>query len=346
MVLVLDDGTRVPVNRASVAGVEGSDDVSSEYFRALLRGGFGEAQAGEGEAVHIRDVTAGMLVPLVHYLHGCRFSEDAEVGKRRKCQMLDTLLLDGLNVCKNGTEEPLETDLVFQRTGLAEMMIGASRFLVNELQRELEDLCVSQLLFRYTTAATKDVSAPAEDKDQKTKPKMDQECGEFAEKNLDSRTSELELTGHMKKLSSILQEMERKKTFVGAAQKVSILDRNAIRRVTPDSKSADRSAELMLGPKTATTGPTAPVTEAAQACSGAVAAGKALASLLPQVYWFSQRYCYPALGRACLSWLLDCPHTFLSSSVGGDCLRRLAREAECRETLKQDLLSLASSGLG
>ncbi|KAM6904684.1 armadillo repeat-containing protein 5 [Xenentodon cancila] len=355
VVLQLDDGTRVPVNRDSVAGVEGTDDVSSEYFRALLRGGFGEAQGNGEEAILIKDVSAGMLIPVVHYLHGCRFSKDTDTtrkgeGNGRKCHVLDTLVLDGLSVCKNQTKDLSAEDFVFQKTPLGEMMIGACRFLVNELQRELEDLCVWQLLSCSTNAA------PAEENPGKTESKMGPE---LAEETL-SQASELELTGQMKKLNSILQEMERQKSFVGTVQKVNtgldtILDINTIKRVAPDSKSVrvplDQSLdleELTLRPKNLKKAPAHLAKDEgqrSQSSSETVAAVKALASLLPQVYWFSQRYCYPALGRTCLSWLLDCPRPFFSSSVAGDCLRRLAREAECREALKQDLLSLASMAL-
>uniref|UniRef100_A0A3Q2CVQ9 Armadillo repeat containing 5 n=1 Tax=Cyprinodon variegatus TaxID=28743 RepID=A0A3Q2CVQ9_CYPVA len=76
LVLLLDDGTRIPASKEAVAGVEGADEAGSEYFRALLRGGFGEAEAEE--AIRIKDVSAGMLLPLLHYLHGCRFSSDSD----------------------------------------------------------------------------------------------------------------------------------------------------------------------------------------------------------------------------------------------------------------------------
>ncbi|XP_061568002.1 armadillo repeat-containing protein 5 [Cololabis saira] len=355
VLLQLDDGTRVPVNRDSVAGVEGADDVGSEYFRALLRGGFGEAQGDGGEAIHIKDVSAGMLIPVVHYLHGCRLSKNSrkEDGDGSKCHVLDTLASDGLSVCKNQTKDLSAGDSAFQKTPLGEAMVAACRFLVSELQRELEDLCVSQLLSCSTNAA------PAGENPGKTDSKMDRDCAELAEETL-SQASELELTGQMKKLNSILQEMERQKNFVGTVQKVNtgldtILDINAIRRVAPDSKSVpvslDQSLdleELTLRPKNLKEAPTHLADEkgqSSQSSSESVAAVKALASWLPQVYRFSQRFCYAALRRACLSWLLDCPRPFLCSAGAGDCLRRLAREAECRETLKQDLLSRASLAL-
>uniref|UniRef100_H3DBS5 Armadillo repeat containing 5 n=1 Tax=Tetraodon nigroviridis TaxID=99883 RepID=H3DBS5_TETNG len=72
LLLQLDDGTLVPANREAVAGPEGSQQVGSEYFRGLLRGGFGESLvAGAEEAIRIKGVSAGMLLPVLHYLHGC-----------------------------------------------------------------------------------------------------------------------------------------------------------------------------------------------------------------------------------------------------------------------------------
>uniref|UniRef100_A0A3B5MSH6 Armadillo repeat containing 5 n=1 Tax=Xiphophorus couchianus TaxID=32473 RepID=A0A3B5MSH6_9TELE len=104
LVLELDDATRFPANREAVAGA------GSEYFRALLRGGFGEeAQCNADKAIRIKDVSAGMLLPPLHYLHGCRFGSDPETG------------------------------------GECEAMIGASRFLVLDLQRELEEVFLSLL---------------------------------------------------------------------------------------------------------------------------------------------------------------------------------------------------------
>uniref|UniRef100_G3PK28 Armadillo repeat containing 5 n=1 Tax=Gasterosteus aculeatus aculeatus TaxID=481459 RepID=G3PK28_GASAC len=73
LLLLLDDGTRVQASREAVGGgEEEADGVGSEYFRALLRGGFGEARRGAEEAIRIKDVSAGVLLPVLHYLHGCR----------------------------------------------------------------------------------------------------------------------------------------------------------------------------------------------------------------------------------------------------------------------------------
>uniref|UniRef100_A0A3B4GBK6 Armadillo repeat containing 5 n=1 Tax=Pundamilia nyererei TaxID=303518 RepID=A0A3B4GBK6_9CICH len=111
--LLLDDGTQVPACREAVAGVEGTGGVGSEYFRALLRGGFGEAQGNSKEAIPIKDVSRGALLPVLHYLHGCRFTKGEETIKEREegrksgqCQILDKLVLDGLSLYESETEEP------------------------------------------------------------------------------------------------------------------------------------------------------------------------------------------------------------------------------------------------
>ncbi|XP_070838172.1 armadillo repeat-containing protein 5 [Chaetodon trifascialis] len=373
LLLLLDDGTEVPANREAVAGVEGTHGVGSEYFWALLRGGFGEAQGNAEEAIRIKDVSTGMLLPVLHYLHGCRFSKDTETmrdsdeGERRgQCQILDALVLEGLGICQN--EDHSTEDLAFQKTALGEMMIGACRFLVTELQRELEDLCVSLLLSCSIKAVGGAASAPTEDAAAKAASKTDREGLESAEENLANRTSELELTGleaqtenspgRTKKPNSFLHRTDSNKTsLAGTVQKSSrglaTSDLKTIKSASLVSKSSCASLdpeELKLRPKNSMKSSAQPLKSAAQdsSSSEAPAGGGALAALLPQVYWFSQRYSYPALGRACLSLLLgcqDCPRPFLSSSVAGDCLRRLAREADCSETLKQDLLSLATAAL-
>ncbi|KAM7387459.1 hypothetical protein PAMA_009871 [Pampus argenteus] len=352
LLLLLDDGTEVPANREAVAGVEGADRVGSEYFRALLRGGFGEAQGNAEEAIHIKDVSTGMLLPVLHYLHGCRLTKDTETTtdegeKRGHCQILDTLVLEGLDFYKKETEE-VSTGNLFQKTPLGEMMTGACRFLVTELQRELEDLCVSLLV----SCSTK--TCPTEDSAEKAASNIDQECLESAAENLASRTSELELTGfeaqtetlpgQKKKPNSSLHQADSKKN--SSREFSPTLDLKDIKSVTPVSRSScvsvvDKSPaqeKLSVRPKNS-------MKSSAQLKS---AEGSILAALLPQMYWFSQRFSYPALGRACLSLLLGCHDSarpFSSSFLAADCLRRLAREADCTETLKQDLLSLASAAL-
>uniref|UniRef100_A0A7N8YFF5 Armadillo repeat containing 5 n=1 Tax=Mastacembelus armatus TaxID=205130 RepID=A0A7N8YFF5_9TELE len=105
LLLQLDNGTQVPANREAVAGVEGTPKVGSEYFRALLRGGFGEAQGNAEEAIHIKDVSIGMLLPVLHYLHGCRLTKDTERTSemddgesRGQCHILDNLVHKGLKM--------------------------------------------------------------------------------------------------------------------------------------------------------------------------------------------------------------------------------------------------------
>ncbi|XP_038562021.1 armadillo repeat-containing protein 5 [Micropterus salmoides] len=374
LLLLLDDGTRVSANREAVAGVEGTDGVGSEYFWGLLRGGFEEARGKAGEAIRIEDVSTGMLLPVLHYLHGCRFTKDPETTRennererRGKCQILDTLVREGLGIHQK--------DLAFQKTALGEMMIGARRFLVTALQRELEDLCVSLLLPSFPKAASRAASAPKEDNAEKAESITDKEGLESAEESLANRTSELELTGFEVQtenlpgqtkdpIISLHQTDSNETSFTGRVQKASrglntTSDHKAIKSDTPVSKSIRVSVvgkslnpdQFRLRPKNLMKSSAQLLQQAAQDSSfssEASAEGRALAALLPHIYWFSQRYSYPALGRACLSLLLgcqDCPRPFLSTSLAGDCLCTLAREADCTETLKQDLLSLATLAL-
>ena len=375
LLLLLDDGTRVPANREAVAGLEGKRGVGSEYFWALLRGGFGEAQGNAEDAIRIKDVSTGMLLPVLHYLHGCRLTKDTErecdEGELRgQCQILDSLVLEGLGIYHKETGDHSAEDLTFQKTALGEMMIGACRFLVTELQKELEDLCVSLLLSCFTKAASPAASAPTEDN---AASKTDQEGLESAEENLANRTSELELTGseaptetgQMKKPNGSVHQTDNNKTSLsGTVQKASkgintTSDRKTVKILSPVSRSSCASdldtasdpGKLKLRPKNLMKSSAQPMKSATQDSPSSLKAsarGRTLAALLPQVYWFSQRYSYPALGRACLSLLLgcqDCPRPLLSPSLTGDCLHRFAREADCSETLKQDLLSLATVAL-
>uniref|UniRef100_A0A8B9KAK8 Armadillo repeat containing 5 n=1 Tax=Astyanax mexicanus TaxID=7994 RepID=A0A8B9KAK8_ASTMX len=130
---LLDDGTLLTANREAIAGDEGVEEVGSEYFRALLRGGFGEAW--ESNSIPIRDVSKGMLLPVLHYLHGCRMKNSSHDGC---CRVLTCLVSAGLKSPEVGPE-------TFQKSPLAEVLIGASRFLVPTLQKEAEDLCISLL---------------------------------------------------------------------------------------------------------------------------------------------------------------------------------------------------------
>ncbi|XP_017275013.1 armadillo repeat-containing protein 5 [Kryptolebias marmoratus] len=328
LVLQLDDGTRVRANREAVAGLDGSDGAGSEYFRALLRGGFGEAQGGAEEAIRIKDVSAGMLLPVLHYLHGCR------LGRGPQCPVLDILVHDGLVVFQDGAE-PLSAE-GFQNTPLGEVMVGACRFLVAELQRELEEVLVS---FLSSCSTNRHKPASTGDNAEKTESKMDKECREPAEENLASLTSELELTGRAKKLKTLLQQAGGEDaSFAGTIQDVltglnTSLDKNTIKKVISDSKPVLVSVNKSLDPEEKPSGPKNSVKLVSAAGS------EALAALLPRLYCFSQRYNYPSLGRACLSLLLGC------QDGAADCLRRLAREADSREALKQDLLGLVSAAL-
>ena len=287
-----------------------------------------------------------------------REGDEGESG--RQCPIFDSLVLEGLRSRSQSAGD-------FQKTPLGEMMIGACRFLVTELQRELEDLCESCLLSCSTkAAATRAHPAPTEDNPERAAVKMDQECQESAEEKLAQRTSELELSGfemqtedvpgQAKKANSSPQKTHNKKaSFVGAVKRGHGSSSKTVKGVSSGSKSSCgaimdksfKSEESRLKPKNLNESSAQLLKSAAQE-SDAGSGGGALASLLLQVYWFSQRYSYPALGRACLSLLLgcqDCPRPFSTSSFAADCLRRLAREAGCAETLKQDLLSLATVAL-
>ncbi|XP_061079013.1 armadillo repeat-containing protein 5 isoform X2 [Conger conger] len=157
VIFLLDDGSQFAASEDAVAQGDGSVRVGSEYFRALLKGGFGEAQRRSGEGIPIRDVTAKMLLPVLHYLHGCCVSPRGgrldkrtdEVGQCRKesgghCVVLESLALGGLGKRSEGEMCSGEGE-GFQNTPLAGAMAGASRFLVSGLQEELEALCTSLL---------------------------------------------------------------------------------------------------------------------------------------------------------------------------------------------------------
>lgn len=344
LLLKLDDGTLVPANREAVAGAEASQQAGSEYFRGLLRGGFGESLANAEEAIPIKGVSTGMLLPVLHYLHGCGFPRERVGGEKRgRCQVLDALLLKGLG-------HPSTEDPVFQTTPLGEMMIGACRFLVAELQRELENLCVSLLLSRSNEAARKDNV-----KDLVCKPAK--ETHESTEEHLVNQTSELELTGDEKDVpgerkgeNSFQQRVDGHKG--GLDGKVAQANRGHLSRdhKTSENVPVSKSEEAAvlsepLGPDDEElTLKSRFLKSAAQDSSSQ----STLAALLPQIYWFSQLYSCPALGRACLALLLGCrghPRLFSSSSLAGECLRRLATQGGCTETLKTDLLSLATAAL-
>ncbi|KAI1884756.1 hypothetical protein AGOR_G00229780 [Albula goreensis] len=163
VVFLLDDGSQVAANKDAVTGEDGSERVGSEYFRALLKGGFGEAQRNSEKAIPIKYVTTRMLLPVLHYLHGCNVDPAERDGDKDRgsverkgneherksghCVVLGWLKTDGLGNWKKSKEGEVSSEEgeVFQNTPLAEAMAGASRFLVSGLQRELEALCVSLL---------------------------------------------------------------------------------------------------------------------------------------------------------------------------------------------------------
>lgn len=356
---LLDNGTRVPANRELVSGVNDTHRTGSEYFRGLLRGGFGESHSVTEEAIHIKGVSTCMLLPVLHYLHGCHLRSDAESFEGRdegersgQCQVLDTLVNEGFNVWRQ-TDEHSAKHLTFQHTALGELMMGACRFLVTELQRELEYLCVSVLLSWSTNAGGEAASAATEDRAEKTIPKMDRECLESAEESLATRTSELELTGlemQREKPTGPSIKPIGQKPYSAAGALGTASDQKTIQSVSPATKSscAAPDPEEPKSTPELLTGRSSQVKCTDLHPPEASATGAGVAALLPQIYWFSQRYNYPALGQACLSLLLGCQgcsRSLASSSLAGECLRRLAREADCTETLKQDLVRLATLAL-
>ncbi|KAG9264111.1 armadillo repeat-containing protein 5 [Astyanax mexicanus] len=176
---LLDDGTLLTANREAIAGDEGVEEVGSEYFRALLRGGFGEAW--ESNSIPIRDVSKGMLLPVLHYLHGCRMKNSSHDGC---CRVLTCLVSAGLKSPEVGPE-------TFQKSPLAEVLIGASRFLVPTLQKEAEDLCIS--LLSLSVASPSPTRSPSklsasEDQAKKTKPDMGSACKELTQSTQMSKT--------------------------------------------------------------------------------------------------------------------------------------------------------------
>lgn len=328
LLLRLDDGTVVPASRAAVAGGDASPKAGSDYFRGLLRGGFGESLAGSEEPIPIRDVVPGMLLPVLHHLHGCSLGGDG--GRRGRCRVLDALVVEGLGC-------PSAEDLVFQNTPLGESMVGASRFLVADLQRQLEDLCVSMLTSRSYEASGTDA--------------VKKETPESTEDNLVNRTSELELTGDEKDGP----ERQRQSSFQLGDADAGCLDGDAsLDQRTNGTVPARRSEGAPLNePLQEAALKAENVNPAARDGSGSIPAardgsGSSPAALLLHCYWFSQRHSYPALGRACLSLLLGCrgcPPVCSSSSQAGRLLRRLASEGGCAEALRTDLLGLAAAAL-
>ncbi|XP_067089460.1 armadillo repeat-containing protein 5 [Osmerus mordax] len=385
LLFLLDDGTRVSANREVVSGAEGAD-VGSEYFRALLTGGFGEAASGSAEAIPIKDVTRGMLLPVLHYLHGCRLNAAVENAEEREgkagrghCRVLGSLASEGIDMWRQGSEGNSVEEPGFQKTPLAEVMIGACRFLVTELQREVEDMCVAVLLSPGRTAP--DLS---EEAGKKASSNMDQNGpeGESADKSLAERTSGLDLSG-----SEVHAKSQTKPWTVGQVDKLHVsgfcsplqtegeLKPASVRRpkakvisniisdietvssiVNQTPRSNPRSIIGKTSPPTGSKLTSTPSEGHLQhdtnstldsSCSKAVHRRGVLGALLPQIYCFSQVYSYPRLGRACLSVLLGSQSSMqpFPFSWAGDCLCRLAREADCTDLLKRDLVSLVTTAL-
>ncbi|XP_061604733.1 armadillo repeat-containing protein 5 isoform X1 [Phyllopteryx taeniolatus] len=324
LLLLLDDGTEIPANREAVAGA------GSEYFRALLKGGFGEANSRG--TICIKDVTEGMLVPVLHHLHGCRLEA---LSQAEECQVLDSLVLEGLASCQ--LEEP-----TFQKSPLGETMTGACRFLATELQKELEELCVARLLseMAVTTHVEDHAAAPPAGGDQDT-----------TEEHLASRTSELDLTCVQLQIETLLEKSVKKTTtFIHKKESKNIPGTKAdticrIQSLKPfaeKEKSEFKSSAQLL--KAAFPDCLKPSEEEPEGGTSGVPT-----ALLPQVYCFAQRYNYPALRRACLALLLGCREAGQGPSPSAceatDCLREAAGQADCIDTLKQDLLSLATDAL-
>ncbi|XP_016124628.1 armadillo repeat-containing protein 5-like [Sinocyclocheilus grahami] len=286
LTFLLDDGTLLLANHEAVTGEEGAKDVGSEYFRALLMGGFGEAQKAKGEAIRIKDVNSGMLLPVLHYLHGCCLTDgnkDRMSKHDTSCLVLSSLASHGLLRPQDQVESCLAEEKEFQKTPLAEVMIGACRFLVPGLQRSAEDLSMD-LLYSVIRSLTKRCCS---------KDGMD--------------------------AGSVCKGPE------GSPQLTKT-------EVSKCSKQHSKSSQSSKPVPSSTSD-----TEAAW-----------LRSLLPQVYWFSQRYSYLRLGQACLSMLLR-PQGLhpapLHPSLSTDCFLCLAQEADCTEGLRQDILNLVKTAL-
>ncbi|XP_051904647.1 armadillo repeat-containing protein 5 [Hippocampus zosterae] len=313
LLLVLDDGAEVPANKEAVAGS------GSEYFRALLKGGFEEAKSGQ--AIRIKDVTEGMLVPVLHHLHGCRL---AASNQKEECQFLDSLILEGLACCQS--DEPS-----FPKSPLGETMTGACRFLATELQRELEGLCVACLLSQMTAAS-------ASGGDQNT-----------TEEQLASRTSELDLTCVQLQIETLL-EKSVKTTFLNKRESKNIPAKKVdavcqIKSLKPcaEKEASELKSSVQLFKAELPDSLEPPEEEPEKGTRGVPAA------LVAQMYCFAQRHNYPALRRACLTLLLGCREAVRRPCFSGReaavCLREAAGQADCIDTLKQDLLSLAADVL-
>ncbi|XP_075687122.1 armadillo repeat-containing protein 5-like [Rhinoderma darwinii] len=106
VVFVLDGGDRVVGSRVVVSS-------KCDVFRAMLQGGYAEAQQRE---VHVREVPSSAFLPLLHYLHGC--------SQESLCPTLQGLrAVSGLELAQSP---------------LAFTLVAAGRFLLPGLQSVLE----------------------------------------------------------------------------------------------------------------------------------------------------------------------------------------------------------------
>lgn len=297
LTFLLDDGTVLPANHEAVTGEEGADDVGSEYFRALLMGGFGEAQKAKGEAIRIKDVNSGMLLPVLHYLHGCRLTDGNEghaSNQDTNCLVLASLVSGGLGRPQDEVESCLAEEKEFQKSPLAEMMVGACRFLVPGLQRAAEDLCIGLL-------------------------------------------------------HSVLNILIKRCCSNGNTTTTSRMDVGSVCKGPEGSPQLTKTEVSKCHSKPSQSSKQVPSSSSSSSNSSYTdTKGAWLRSLLPQVYWFSQRYSYLRLGQVCLSLLLQPQGVHpapLHPSLSADCFLRLAREADCAKGLRQDILNLVKTAL-
>lgn len=376
LTFLLDDGAEIPANGSAVSGGTGEDKDSfscgSDYFRVLLRGGFGEATDGK-TAIPIRDVSPAMLSPVLHFLHGCRHGNDRD---RVRCQALEAVHGSGLNRDS------------FEKSALGQAMIGACRFLVEDLQQELEDAALAlldpincseiwqdgqmqdenverEVDFEGTTKARKgtntiqakdeanhlDFESSAnmqKDKDATDANKVDFELYAKSRKDLDGTEAKDKPTmpcfeSNAKRRKDMDPMEANKLDFEGNANRrnteandktitadfESIAKRQKSTDTTEAKDDTNKAKSLKLNSKDTLT------QESGSRCVS-------ILDLLPELYWFSQRYSYRRLGVACLSLLTG---RSFSQVKAGRCLRRVAREADSVDELRRDLLALATNAL-
>ncbi|XP_063045659.1 armadillo repeat-containing protein 5 [Engraulis encrasicolus] len=348
--LRLDDGSQVPACRAALeGGEEESGDGGSEYFRALLTGGFGEAQrCQDGQAIPIRDVHYGVLLPVLHYLHGCRVDagdngaelktqgtseEDATAAAAApaRCSFLESLF----------KPKGWVTTSDFQKSALSEGMVGACRFLVTGLQRDAEHMCVALLrscaaLINSSAAAAAAASLP------QRLPKSSVLPDDGSSRKTVKRDG---VPRPLQQPSKVL------KTPLASGPKSTSKTTKPQDPKVASSKDGEQQQLLRQTPLKSSSSQDIPRVSADEASEERCSS---LARLLPQMYWFSQRYNYPRLGKACLAVLLRpqghgaCRGSLASClppAQAAECLLQLSKDADSREDLKQDLLQLAATAL-